>query len=228
MQSTLHRRYVLLEHARNLLGRESLNVLEDDDLAMALWQREDRRLKHFANLPRMYPCVRHQGAGRDASGFRLVQGDLLRGFADTSTARFDAETPRDLIQPSGKVGIAPELGKASEGGDERLLEDVAGILFGAAHSEAEAEHLLLVSCEDLVDGPRLSAPSGAEKFGIRAGHEDYSLTPLVSDGDSQLGGGSCNARSNLEPRLSLNCTLDRTLVDGPDERFAVPFREVGG
>src|SRR4029453_5507707 len=69
----------------------------------------------------------------------------------------------DPVQPGGEGGRPAEAGGLAEGGQERLLGGVLGVLAVAEDPQAEAVDAALVAGHQLAEGPGVAAQVGGEE-----------------------------------------------------------------
>src|SRR5690606_30364023 len=77
----------------------------------------------------------------------------------------DAEAPRDGVEPGGERRLSTELAHAASHREERVLEDVLGVLRIAAHGEPIAVDLRLVTHEEILERPLIPLSSSFQKRG---------------------------------------------------------------
>jgi len=93
-----------------------------------------------------------------------------RGLTGGTPAGLGAEAAGYLVEPGRQLGLSPELPHASEGGKQRFLEHVPGVLLVAAHPEPEAEHLLLVTREERLQRFVVTSPRRVQKLLVAPCH----------------------------------------------------------
>ena len=171
VQPALERPHLEAGDGGCLLGGETLDVAQDDDLPRGFGQREDGRLEQRADLAGFGAVVRTLFGRFDLPDFGLVEREVPLRFSCSAPPALQAEAARDLVEPGGERRVAAELVQALEGGDERLLQHVARRLFAPAHAQAEAVHLLLVALEQLLDGGGISRLRSCQQlsFGLHGG-----------------------------------------------------------
>jgi hypothetical protein len=70
---------------------------------------------------------------------------------------------RDPVQPGREGGRPPEAGGLAEGGQERLLGGVLGVLPVAEDPQAEPVDAAFVARDQLAEGPRVASQVGGEE-----------------------------------------------------------------
>ena len=78
----------------------------------------------------------------------------------------DAEAPGDRVEPRRDRGRATEVPDVPGHREQRVLEDVPGVLGIPAHLHAEAVHLRLVPLEQGLERPGVSAAGRREQFRV--------------------------------------------------------------
>src|SRR5438046_1394602 len=111
--------------------------------------------------------VRRRCLDRHRRCLGRVEGKGIGGPAGGAAAALEAEAPSDLEKPGGELRLSAEVAHAFEGGEESVLEHLARVVLATAKTQAEAEDLLLVALQDLVERRRIAGLGGREQMGIR-------------------------------------------------------------
>jgi hypothetical protein len=72
----------------------------------------------------------------------------------------------DAAQPGGKPGFAPEIADPAPGGQESLLDHIAGLTIVADHPVGDIEHPLLVAPDKDREGVGITAPAAGDENGV--------------------------------------------------------------
>ena len=84
-------------------------------------------------------------------------------------ARVEASIRRDPIEPGPYGGPFREVAQAAPRREQRLLQDILGILYGAEHAIAVHVQFAAMRCDEITESV-LVAGSGASESGVRHPH----------------------------------------------------------
>ena len=140
----------------------------------------------------------------------------------------EAAVARDRVQPRPPVDLLRGAGDVVEGGQERLLDGVLGLLGGAEHVAAEGQHAAMVARVKDLEGRLGAAPQQVDQSLVRRQPEQARAKPPPSPPCEQClaMGGHAHTMVGTRSAGGRHPSLpSRPTADGAAPPVGRPFRE---